>query len=308
MGVLKVKSGGVWVPVGMSMQAGAPVGLVGYASGTAAQTGIPSGSQTDFTGVSVTWVADASRRYKASLTVPSLDQRGANSEQRAGIRNGSNAVLVWDRLATTVNFPYAHHVECIVAGVSGTQTLKGFVQPFGGTLDTVAGFLPTLIVEDITPAAQVGPAAPMQCRVGRATAFSLAHQTVGSIPWDGEEFDGYGMHAPNSTRLVVPVGGRGLWLMGYSVSFAATAQAGTRSTFMWINGNTTHRIAQVETAYNVAGAGNALSASNIIQLNDGDYMETAAFQTSGSANNLGSNADLRQSPTNMWAVRLGALG
>ena len=154
MGVLKIRSGGAWVPVAQGVGIASP-GLVGYAYGTAAQTAIGA-TITDFTGCAVTFNAIGGHTYKASLFVPRIFQNATAGEARMYIRDGANNALVTTTHQHPANTAQHHNCSTIAKPPTGLLTLKASANVASGAFDTTAGFLPLLIVEDITTATMDG--------------------------------------------------------------------------------------------------------------------------------------------------------
>ena len=150
---------------------------------------------------------------------------------------------------------------------------------------------------------------PIQSRVfiGSTSVNLTSGAAAAAVSFDSEEFDTAGMHGPaNLSRLTVPTGGAGLWLVGYTLSISnGPAGVGSRSTHMKVNGTANNNIANVEIGSPPANKHTAHSASVILQLNDGDYIEVYASQDSGSTLTMYAYPNARQSPNAFWATRLG---
>ena len=158
MGVLKIRSGGAWVPVAQGVGIASP-GLVGYAYGTAAQTGIGN-AHIDMTGCSVTFNAIAGHTYRITGYWPRAVQSATVGEHRPAIRTGSNVTWAQNTVTAVAGAALVHYCETIQNAISGTSTVKLSLLTMAGTVDTTAGFLPLIVVQDITTATFDGLATP----------------------------------------------------------------------------------------------------------------------------------------------------
>ena len=124
-------------------------------------------------------------------------------------------------------------------------------------------------------------------RVYRSSNQSIADTTSVTIQFNAEDYDTLAMHSGSSTQVVVPTGAAGKYFVSGQVDYAANA-TGRRSTSIFQNGA---QIAK-QSALTVGGsASTALGASTVVNANDGDYFEVAAFQTSGGSLNALSGTD-----------------
>ena len=159
MGVLKVKSGGLWVPVGMSMQAGTPVGYVGHDI-----TGGSIGITTALTelGSRVTWTAQPTRRYKTTLLTGGITKDATLGHIQAHISNatGGGTILLTRFLYLIANGVGYVMMTLVETGLSGSQTRNAMAQTSATGATVGAGTL--MLVEDITPASQPAGAGTWQ--------------------------------------------------------------------------------------------------------------------------------------------------
>lgn len=123
------------------------------------------------------------------------------------------------------------------------------------------------------------------CRVTTGTAVSIPDATTTVLAWDVEAFDSNGFHdnVTNNSRLTVPAGLGGTYLVTGQVSFAANA---TGDRMLTINKNGALD-AQVS-ARATAALHHRQQITAELVLAAGDYVELTAYQTSGGA--LGTNA------------------
>lgn len=129
--------------------------------------------------------------------------------------------------------------------------------------------------------------APM-ARVYNSTAFSVANTTFTAITFNSERYDIGACHSTssNTSRLTVPSGGGGVYIIGGCASFAANA-TGIRQLSIRVNG-TTDIWAVSDTSVTASGAAN-LALTTDYRLAAGDYVELVAYQSSGGNLNV-SNA------------------
>lgn len=138
-------NGSAWTP-----PSNLPWGTLGYAAQTASQSGFTS--ETDIAGVSVTFTASASRRYRTTLRVPLADCLSVSTIAAfiydTGGRIGQGNESIGAGSGTN------HTVTTITSGVSGSQTHRGRLVSTGGSATLTASVnVPIwIMVEDIGPA------------------------------------------------------------------------------------------------------------------------------------------------------------
>lgn len=122
------------------------------------------------------------------------------------------------------------------------------------------------------------------CRVYNSAAISVANNANVALTFNSERFDNAAMHSTssNTSRLTVPTGGAGLYLLGGSVAFAANS-TGYRYISIYLNG-ATHLAINLSPA--MSGNDHYLAISTLHALSDGDYVELVVAQTSGAAVNV----------------------
>lgn len=129
---------------------------------------------------------------------------------------------------------------------------------------------------------------------GARAFFAATTQSIPSggniVTWDSETYDtdNYHSNSVNTSRFTVPAGLGGKYLISAMVDFAGNS-TGVRTIAIYKNG----AIAPGAWGNGVPGAVNATAASvvTIIDLVPGDYVEVLAWQNSGSAVNIQSNAN-----------------
>lgn len=128
-----------------------------------------------------------------------------------------------------------------------------------------------------------------RARVYNSANISIATTTDTTITFDSERFDVGGCHSTssNTSRLTVPSGGDGLYLITAHIVWESNA-SGYRRLRLQVNGTTT-----IAGQFSPTSTGLVFdqSLSTIYQLAAGDYVEMVVRQSSGGAVNvLRSNA------------------
>tara|TARA_R110000868_G_scaffold11064_3_gene54330 strand:- start:1072 stop:1572 length:501 start_codon:yes stop_codon:yes gene_type:complete len=126
---------------------------------------------------------------------------------------------------------------------------------------------------------------PPRCRLTNSANISLTNNLATAVTFDTETHDTGGMHSTssNTSRITIPTGGSGMYLIGAGIEFAANA-TGTRDVNLRINGTTI--IASSRATATSATSATRLMTNTIYPLNAGDYVEIMAFQNSGGALNI----------------------
>lgn len=118
-----------------------------------------------------------------------------------------------------------------------------------------------------------------------------------TLTWTAtEDYDTDGFHdtSTNPSRLTVPDGLAGLYLVGYSITVAAS----TGLVEAWVTKNGAGSYAP---AQGPAGSGGVVrSTSDIVPLAVGDYVQANARQSSGGASTAWSSID------SFWMTRIGS--
>ena len=141
--------------------------------------------------------------------------------------------------------------------------------------------------------AQVGTSAASISDVG-ARSYNNANVSIPASEWtvvpqNAEDYDTHGFHSTtvNSSRMTIPSGQDGKYLIVFNARFAVSAAGNLRGFRIYLNGSTP--IAAQEGAIaNVAVAG---SISVLYSLSAGDYVEGFVYQDSGGALNITSDSE-----------------
>lgn len=131
-----------------------------------------------------------------------------------------------------------------------------------------------------------------------ATAQSVpdAATTVLALDGEGEDTDGFHDTAANNSRLTVPAGLGGVYLLLGTVGFAFNA-TGVRQARIHLNG-ALHVVVSVN-AVTATGFPTRVGVSGMASLTEGDFVELAAFQSSGVA------LDVEATWSQLSAIRIG---
>jgi hypothetical protein len=117
------------------------------------------------------------------------------------------------------------------------------------------------------------------CRLTKTAAQTIANNTSTALTWDSEVFDVGGFHdnVTNNTRITIPTGKTGYYLVVIHHRWDTNA-TGIREHMIYVNGSTEYQVMQIS----AASAGRTkFTASQILLLSAGDYVESFALQTSG---------------------------
>lgn len=125
------------------------------------------------------------------------------------------------------------------------------------------------------------------CRVYNSTTFSLTSgAAAAAVTFDSERTDVGGCHSTsvNTSRLTVPSGGAGFYIVGGHLAIAASSGGTYRTVGIRVNGTTV--IAQQTLAPLSASVDVRCSITTAYQLAAADYVEIIAAQDSGGALNV----------------------
>lgn len=139
---------------------------------------------------------------------------------------------------------------------------------------------------DVTIAASASSVSAVGARAYRSSNTSIANATVASIAFNAEDWDTDSMHSTvsNTSRLTVPAGKGGKWLVVGSIAFA-TNGTGIRMPRIHVNGSAGYRTTPT---FNPVGGGfqTIAQVSDIVDVAAGDYFELYGYQTSGGSLNI----------------------
>jgi hypothetical protein len=177
-----------------------------------------------------------------------------------------------------------------IVGTSDTQTLtnKTLTAPAisgGGSLAGTFSGDPTLSGV-VTFSGSITASAQPRCSLENSAAQSVNNDTETALTFDTEEFDVGALHdtGSNTSRITIPAGQGGLYLVIGAASFAADGD-GLRQLFFAVNGAEVGFRHQDDTP----SATNASRLVNTMLLNlaAADYVELFVRHTAGAALNIG---------------------
>jgi hypothetical protein len=132
---------------------------------------------------------------------------------------------------------------------------------------------------------------PPRCRLTKSGTQSIANNTTTAVTFDVEDIDDGGMHSTttNTSRITIPTGGGGTYLIGAHAEFAQNA-TGIRTLLLVVNGTST----QSTVRDNSPSGSNAtrLACTTLVSLVAGDYVEAQVVQTSGGNLNVAATCNL----------------
>ena len=122
------------------------------------------------------------------------------------------------------------------------------------------------------------------CLLGKTNTQTLGNATVTSITFNDEFFDTNSFHdnATNNTRITIPAGLGGKYALTATLSYKSNS-TGIRLIYFLRNGTVTNSGVEI-TALN--GFDMSISASCIMEVSAGDYLEIAGYQNSGGNLNI----------------------
>ena len=140
------------------------------------------------------------------------------------------------------------------------------------------------------------------CYLQKSANQSINNTTLTTVTWDVETLDSDGFHSnvTNNGRITIPAGKAGKYSVGVSLNWASNS-TGLRQILFAKNGTT---FSWSQTGAATTGA-TMVNKNIIVDLAVGDYVEIQAYQTSGGALNLQTNA-VDTDLTNYYAYYLGA--
>ena len=126
-----------------------PWGIIGYAQATANQTGITT--ETNVTGLSVTFTADSTRYYKTTIYTFSALQNTAAGYAEFRITDGSNVQKQNGVIYQAAGVQAPMCVSVVETGLSGSVTRKARALTGAGTLLLAASSTAPMfiVIEDI---------------------------------------------------------------------------------------------------------------------------------------------------------------
>ena len=127
-----------------------------------------------------------------------------------------------------------------------------------------------------------------RCSAYNSTTQSVNDSAQTALTFDTEDYDVGAMHSTsvNTSRMTIPTGGTGLYLVTANTSYAANAGS-DRLITIYKNGSA-WRKGPMFTPFNGTSAQTGLGVTAFMQLSAADYIEIFVFQGTGGALNFGS--------------------
>jgi hypothetical protein len=235
--------------------------------------GWPVPTSTDLVKDGATAIEGLGDAIDASL----LDLKGGTTNQVLAKNSNTDMDFKWVSDATGMTNPMTTTGDTIYSSSGSTPARLGIGST--GQVLTVAGGVPSWA----TPASGSSFSG---CALTRTTTLSTANSTIVQIGFDNEVFDvdGYHDNSSNNERLTVPSGKSGYFLWTMKATWDTNA-SGLRVLIAYLNGARYLEDAGGEATTSSSGYAYA-SSSYVLYLNAGDYVSTAAFQTSGGSLNV----------------------
>jgi hypothetical protein len=210
---------------------------------------------------------------------PSFPTRSAAQQIQSAHMNAVQAEIV--AIGASLRGTAAHDYT-----TSGNVSAGGGLQVTGGS--TFAG--------------QVTASAQPRCLAYSTAALALPANTWTTVNFESEQFDVGGLHstASNPSRLTIPAGSSGLYLVGATLRFS-TGGAGSAIDARFIKNSTTTVTAGMGGVLSSVAAV-TLEASAPMVLDGGDYIQAEANPTGSTASLLATN--VRNAASELWAVRI----
>lgn len=142
-----------------------------------------------------------------------------------------------------------------------------------------------------------------RCQVYNNATQSISSGAFAALTFNSEDIDDGGLHSTvsNTSRITIPTGMGGIYLIGGATFFAANA-TGIRQIQVLKNGVTIVGTRGLTAGFSVGGVGPALHTQALVSLAAADYVELSVFQDSGGALNVGNAA--RELASQAWAIRI----
>ncbi len=185
----------------------------------------------------------------------------------------------WANLDTTgMTNPMTTTGDTIYSSSGSTPARLGIGST--GQVLTVSGGLPSWQ----TPAGGTPSFVGVSCTGTGTQSINNTNWTM--ITWDTEQYDTDGFHSTstNTSRITIPSGKGGYYLLTSHIALDDSSGTGDRSTQFWLNGVDTGK-----SYVNLQGTSSGFTAmanSYIIYLSVGDYVEAGIRQASGTSKNV----------------------
>ena len=172
MGVLKIRSGGAWIPVAQGVGIASP-GLVGYAM-LASDQSIAGTSVVDLTGMSITFTAIAGHTYKTTIKT-TMSKLTAGGNVALNLSDVSNNNIDTQTVQAVTGDIIAPMLVMYENNLSGAATRKARVSTnvAGLTVHGGSTYHTSIAVEDITTTTSAGVGVVAEARTYTPTIGSM---------------------------------------------------------------------------------------------------------------------------------------
>jgi hypothetical protein len=159
---------------------------------------------------------------------------------------------------------------------------------------------------DLEWAAAGGATSFVGVSLWKSSSQSISNDTNTAVTFDNEFYDTDGFHSTstNTSRITIPAGKGGYYLVWGYVSYDANG-TGSRSANININGSTRISQARIQ-AVTESGSNTCLNTMIVQNLSAGDYVELIAYQKSGGSLNVQGDASPDTFRTKFGAYFIGA--
>ena len=124
--------------------------------------------------------------------------------------------------------------------------------------------------------------------LGHTVAQPIPNNTATAVIFDTEYYDAASYHSAGGSRITIPTGHRGRYLVGFTSSFPPVAGGTVRNGWIRKNGGVSDRIA-LSLGYPSASYAGQMQGTATLDLNDGDYIEHMVQHDQGAAQSLQGN-------------------
>lgn len=163
-------------------------------------------------------------------------------------------------------------------GLTGVSAITGeFCEPAQANLDRMIGASADVTRSFSRSVGQRGAA--MGCDLFLVSTRNVSNANPTAIAFSDERWDSDSLHqnSTNNTRITVPAGGDGLWLVRGTIEYATQATGTSREAMIYLNGGA--RAADRRTP--VDGRATVVNVEMIVAAVAGDYFELYGYQNSG---------------------------
>ena len=195
-----------------------------------------------------------------------------------GTQTLTNKTLTNPVIASVINNTLTSTTGDIIYASSANTPARLGIGSTGNVL-TVASGIPSW-------AAPAGGATYAGVSVQKTAQQSLSSGTFTLVSWDSENFDtdAYHDNSTNNSRITIPTGKGGKYLLSGGLRFTSGSAAGNRAATLYKNGTDINYIffQPPTTTTN----DNVQPFSFVVSLTAGDYLQLYAYQNSGTTLNL----------------------